>query len=380
MTFNYEKSNRYFALIAEGMEELGTQELETLGATDIKTGFRGIYFSAEPSALYRINYLSRLLTRILAPLMDFDCHSSNYLYKTAMNIPWTDLLGIEDTFRISANVSRSNITHSQYAALLIKDAIADTFMQKYDKRPNVERIDPDVCFHLHLDNNHATIYLDTSGGSLHRRGYRKISIKAPIQETLAAAIIQMSEWDGSHPLYDPMCGSGTLLAEAAMHYCQIPSGLFRKKYGLFFLPDFDQELWKATRAKADKEIRGLEKGLINGSDLSGEAIHAARSNLEAIPGAISIGLKKTRFKDISGLNNHTIVCNPPYGKRMGNADDTKALIKDLGDFLKQHCSGSQAYIFFGNRELIKSVGLRPSWKKPLKNGPLDGRLVKFDLY
>ena len=237
--FTYQKSDRYFAQIAEGLEDLGRKELQELGARDIKPGYRGFYFSADKDSLYRLSYCSRLLSRVLAPLILFDCHSAKYLYKTACKIDWASLIDLKDTFAVKANVSHSKITHSQYASLRLKDAIVDVFRSNTGERPNVDTKTPDVLFNLYIQNNKATIYLDTSGASLHRRGYRLQSIAAPMQEIVAAAIIRLSAWDGSRPLVDPMCGSGTLLCEAMMHYCRIPAGFLRKKFGLESLPDFD---------------------------------------------------------------------------------------------------------------------------------------------
>lgn len=380
--YTYQKTGRYFAQIADGMEEMGAEELELLGAGDVKPAFRGLYFSADKSTLYSLNYCSRLCTRFLAPLLTFDCHSPEYLYKTAYKIDWPSLFSLKDTFVISANVSHSIITHSQYAALCLKDAIADRFRDTdpMGRRPDVERINPDIHFNLHIENNKAAIYLDTSGGSLHRRGYRAESIEAPMQETLAAAIILLTRWDGETPLYDPMCGSGTLLCEAMMRYCRIPAGYLRKNFGFRFLPDFDAALWKSVRKEADSRIRALPDGLIAGSDVNRQATDAASSGCKALPGGGGIKLSGARFQDLPGLEGHTIVCNPPYGKRIGNRQKPGELIKEFGDFLKQRCKGSNAYVYFGERELIKSVGLRTSWKKALKNGPLDGRLVKYELY
>ena len=380
MIYNYQMSNRFFAQIADGMEELGVDELTGLGAKDVKPTFRGLYFSADNEALYRINYTARIISRVLAPLLTFDCHSTDYLYKTARTIPWTELFSLNNTFVISANVSNSIINHSQYAALVLKDAIVDSFRDKYDDRPNVERINADICFNLHISKNKATIYLDTSGGSLHRRGYRQEAVDAPMQETLAAAIIRMSSWNGLTPLYDPMCGSGTLLLEALMHYCTIPSGYFRESFGFRFMPDFDEHTWNSVKQEADEKIRPLKEGLIAGSDISSQAIEMARMNSRNLPSGRNIRFSKLRFQDIESIKDTTIVCNPPYGLRMKNSQDMGAFMTEFGDFLKQRCTGSSAYVYFGNRELIKKVGLRTAWKKPLKNGQLDGRLVKYDLY
>ncbi|HPI93479.1 MAG TPA: THUMP domain-containing protein [Deltaproteobacteria bacterium] len=380
MTYTYQKYNLFFAQIADGMEELGTEELAGLGAKDIKPAFHGLHFTADRHALYRINYTARIISRVLAPLITFDCHSTEYLYRTARSIPWTELFSLEDTFVISANVSDSKIRHSQYAGLVLKDAIVDSFRDRYDQRPNVERIDADICFNLHILRNRATIYLDTSGGSLHRRGYRHEAVDAPMQETLAAAIIRLSGWDGSKPLYDPMCGSGTLLLEALMHACRIPASYLRRSFGFRFMPDFDEGVWSSVKREAEKDMRPLPKGLIAGSDSSGSAVETARLNSRNLPSGKNVRLAMMRFQDIESLKDTTIVCNPPYGLRMKRGEDMGAFMKEFGDFLKQRCTGSTAYVYFGNRELIKKVGLRTAWKKPLKNGQLDGRLVKYELY
>jgi putative N6-adenine-specific DNA methylase len=378
--YTYQKTNRYFAQIADGMEELGKEELASLGAEDINVVFRGLFLTADKETLYRINYMTRLCTRILAPLITFDCHSTKYLYKTALGIDWSTLFSVNQTFCISANLTNSKIRHSQYASLCLKDAIVDQFRERFDIRPNVERINPDIHFNLHIDNNKATIYVDTSGGSLHRRGYRKEAVEAPMQENLAAAIIKLSGWDGQVPLYDPMCGSGTLLLEALMRYCHIPTGYQRDNFGFFFLPDFDDSLWASVKSEADAMVRELPKGLIAGSDIQEQAVAAARANARNLPGGRAVAFTRSGFMDLPDLNETTIVCNPPYGRRMGSNDELGLMMKDFGDFLKQRCKGSTAYIYFGNRELIKKVGLRSAFKIPLKNGPLDGRLVKYELY
>ncbi|KPK35300.1 MAG: RNA methyltransferase, partial [Nitrospira bacterium SG8_35_1] len=246
--------------------------------------------------------------------------------------------------------------------------------------PNVETREPDVLFNLHIQNNKATIYLDTSGASLHRRGYRQKSIAAPMQEIVAAAIISLSGWSGTRPLVDPMCGSGTLLCEAMMHYCRIPAGFLRKKFGFASLPDFDAEIWASVKKKEDSRIRSLPKGLISGSDESAEAIAATKTNTRCFAQGVNILLSSRSFQDIKSLENSVIICNPPYGMRLNTGGKIKDFMTQLGDFLKQRCKGSDAYIYFGNRELIKNIGLKPTWKKIIISGGLDGRLVKFSIY
>jgi len=378
--FSYQKSGRYFAQIAEGLEELGSKELRKLGASEIKAGHRGFYFSADRASLYRLNYCSRFLSRILAPLIRFDCHSDKYLYKTACSVDWTSLMDLQDSFAVKANVAHSRITHSQFAALRLKDAIVDVFRKKTGQRPSVETQTPDILYNLHIQNNKATIYLDTSGSSLHRRGYRLQSIAAPMQETVAAAIVKLSGWDGQKPLVDPMCGSGTLLCEAMLHYCRIPAGYLRKKFGFELLPDYDAKTWLSVKSEADSVIRDLPAGLIRGSDTSREAVAAARTNSGVFPQGANITYSVKNFRDIDSLENSTIICNPPYGLRLDTDANIREFMKQLGDFLKQRCKGSDAYLYFGNRELIKSIGLKPTWKKLLTSGGLDGRLVKYSLY
>jgi putative N6-adenine-specific DNA methylase len=320
------------------------------------------------------------LSRVLAPLIRFDCHSTKYLYKTACKIDWPSLIDLQQTFAVKANVSHSKINHSQYASLCLKDAIVDIFRKKTTKRPNIDTKTPDVLFNLHIQNNKATIYLDTSGTSMHRRGYRSQSIDAPMQEIIAAAIIYLSGWDGTKPLIDPMCGSGTLLCEAMMHYCRIPAGYLRKKFGFESLPDFDAKIWSSVKTNETKRIRKLIPNLISGSDKSKSSIEAARTNLKNFSQGRNISLSAKPFQDIESLAEYVIVCNPPYGIRMNTDTKIKDFIKQFGDFLKQRCKGAEAYLYFGNRELIKSIGLKPDWKKVLISGGLDGRLVKYSLY
>jgi len=379
----YLRSRRFFAQTADGLELMAAAEVERLGAVDAEPAFRGVYFSADLDCLYRINYTSRLLTRVLAPLLTFDCHSARYLYKTARSIDWSEFLEVTDTFAVSANVANSAIRHSQYAALRVKDAVADQFRERTaGRRPRVDARAPDVWINLFLHNNRAVLSIDASGGSLHRRGYRLSSVEAPMQETVAAAVVEMSGWDGSRLLYDPMCGSGTLLCEAAMRYCRVPTGYLRAgggRFGFERLPGFDPAAWKSVRNTEDGRIRPLPGGLIGGSDASVEAVASARSNARALPGGNAISLKISKFQDLPPIANATIVCNPPYGLRIGKSS-AEAVIGQFGDFLKQRCRGSEAFVYFGKRELVKSVGLRASWKKPLKSGGLDGRVVKYELY
>ncbi|MFC1606978.1 class I SAM-dependent RNA methyltransferase [Candidatus Latescibacterota bacterium] len=378
--YTYQKSGRFFAQHADGMETVAVDELREMKVKNIKPSFRGVFFETDMAGLYEVNYCSRLMSRILAPLLIFDCHSTKYLYKTARKILWDDFMTVDTTFAITATVSHSQIKHSQYASLCLKDAIVDHFRDRHGKRPNVDTDNPDVWFNLHIQNNRATISLDTSQGSLHRRGYRTESVEAPMQETLAAAIIRMTGWDGSRPLYDPMCGSGTLLCEALMSYCNVPSGTFRKRFGFEQLPDFNASHWAKVKKNIDRKIRPLPEGLMAGSDNDPNAVKAAKKNSRKIPGGNNLMVTREDFNSIPGLENRIIVCNPPYGIRTGKKDDMKDLYHSIGEFLKHKCKGAEAYIYLGDRSLLKHMALRKSWKKELKNGGLEGILVKFEMY
>ena len=379
--FQYQKTRTYFAQIADGFEQLTQDELRVLGAKAIKPAFRGIHFTADAAALYRINYQSRLISRILAPLISFPCADRTALYQTSKSINWDAFFSLRQTFGIFSNVSGNDkLRHSKFAALCVKDAIADQFRERRGERPNVDKSNPDVWIHLLVNKKRAVISLDTSGGALHKRGYRTESVTAPMKETLAAAMVALSGWQGERPLYDPMCGSGTLLCEALMVACRLPAGYFRTRFGFQSLPDFDNDLWQRVKIQADGEILRVERGVVSGSDIAHRAFKAARANCGRLPGGDKVNVQRRDFNTITSLEDRVILCNPPYGIRLGEEAKLGASYKSLGDFLKQRCRGSQAYIFFGNREMIKKIGLKPTWKKPMRNAGLDGRVVKYELY
>jgi putative N6-adenine-specific DNA methylase len=378
--FEYQKYNQYFGQIAGGMEDLGEQELKEFGIKKIKKAYRGIYFVADQAHLYRLNLQATMFTRFLAPLLSFDCHSTNYLHSTAMEIEWEQIINPQQTFAIFATVSNSKINHSKYASQVLKDAIVDRFREQTGSRPSVDAKEPDLWINLHIDKNKARISVDTSGGSLHRRGYRQITTEAPIQETVAAAIVRLSGWNGKSRLHDPMCGSGTLLSEAMLRYCRIPAAFKRQNFGFKYLPDFDESLWREIQQNSKQHIRPLPEDLISGSDLSGFAIKAATANIQSVPYGKNIALQKCDFRQLPELEDCTIICNPPYGIRLGEEAEMPQLYKEFGDWLKNNCKNSTAWIYVGNRDLIKEIGLKPTLKYPLKNGSLDGRLLKIEIY
>jgi putative N6-adenine-specific DNA methylase len=379
--YAYQKTKQYFAQIPGGVEAIAMEELARLGAEKITPGFRGAYFSADRPVLYRINYQARLITRVLAPLISFPCRDRDDLYRVGNAIDWMRFFSVDQTFGIFSNVSgNQNITHTNFASLCLKDAIVDQFRGKCGRRPDVDKAEPDFWLNLHIEKTHGVISIDTSGGSLHRRGYRIETVAAPMQEILAAAIVELSGWQGEKPIYDPMCGSGTLVCEAMMRACRIPSGYLKKNFGFFFLPDFDRNLWERVKQAADEGIRSMPPGLAAGSDIDRIAVKAARKNCDMLPGGKDIAITLNDFREIQNLENRVILCNPPYGIRLQQEEGLETFYKELGDFLKQRCNGSSAYVFFGNRELLKSIGLKSSWKIPMKNAGLDGRIARFDMY
>ncbi len=377
----YQRNKEFFAQVAGGLEELAAAELQQLGARDLKVGIRGITFCAELPDLYRINYRARLVTRVMAPLLKFEAATPEALYLGAKKVDWTRMFRLDQTFAVFANVHRSNIDNGHFAALKVKDCVVDMFRKRYkNTRPDVDAKTPDLWISVHIFENQATISLDCSGGSLHKRGYRQRSVEAPMMETLAAAILDFAGWEGKRRFYDPMCGSGTMISEAWMKAGNIPAAKLRKHFGFMMLPDYDRREWVKVKFHEDNQIKVVRAGTIRGSDLNPAAVKLTRENNARIPDGDELRVRTLDFRDIEKLENTLIVCNPPYGIRMMKNEDMGAFMKDFGDFLKQKCTGSDAYIYLGDPELVKSIGLKAAFKKPLRNGGLDGRLVKYELY
>jgi len=379
--FEYRKYGRFFAQCARGLEALLADEVRVLGASASRARVRGVEFRADQRALYAIVLGSRLAGRVLAPLLTFDCHSDRYLYSTARKVDWDAFLSPQHTFAIVANVARSKIDHSQFAAQRLKDAIVDHFRESCGERPSVDRREPDVWLNLHINQDRAVISLDVSGGALHRRGYRLESVEAPLQETLAAAVLQLSGWRGEGPLVDFMCGSGTFLAEAWLMLSHIPPGWrMAEKSPLSCMPDFDTALWDQVLAKAKDAHREADPRLLIGSDLDQAAVKASRTNLASLPDGDLIRITTRDFRDVDVPEGATIVVNPPDGVRLEARERVGALYKDLGDHLKRNCRGAKAWVLCGDVELVKRVGLRPKRRIPFWNGGLECRLIELDLY
>jgi putative N6-adenine-specific DNA methylase len=380
MDYAYATTSRYLAQLPEEIKPLAMEELLSLGCSDPAPVYRGVYFTADKAALYRANFQSRLINRILAPLVSFRSPSEQVLHKRAMEIPWEEFLAPDRTFAVFTAVSGSRISHSQYAGLKVKDAVVDRFRRRTGSRPSVDTREPDLWIHLHLHDDRATISVDASGGSLHRRGYRIRSVKAPMIETLAAAVISLSGWDGASPLYDPMCGSGTLLCEAFLLATRTPAGVLRGRFGFESFPDFDRAVWERVRAAGLENVRPIERGVIAGSDMDAAAVAAAHTNCGRIDPQGRILVRQADLFGLEGIEGATIVCNPPYGVRLGHDEDVADFYRRFGDFLKRRCRGSTAYIFFGDPAHLKHIGLRASKRIPLSTGGLEGRLARFELY
>lgn len=380
MNFEYQKDSTYFAQVPGLMEKICEDELIQLGAKNTKIAYRGIYFESDKQTLYKINYTSRTISRVLAPLLKFYCRDAKAIMKMAEGVNWDSFFSVDQTFAITSSVNKSTINNSLYASQVLKDGIADYFRNKFGKRPNVDTTNPDVRFNLFIEKDKAVLSLDTSGESLHKRGYRLLAGEAPMQETLAAALIIISNWDGEKPLMDCMCGSGTILCEALMHYCRIPAQYLRKNFGFFYLPDFDSAVWNNVKSESDGKIRPLNEGLITGSDKSQITIKTASDNLSRLPFGNKVKLNAHPFQHIKNFEDGILITNPPYGIRLGTKKEVKSLYKELGDFLKTKCNGTTAFIYTGDPELRKNIGLKTTRRIPLVNGKLEGVLMQIDSY
>jgi putative N6-adenine-specific DNA methylase len=378
--YRYQEDPRYFAQAAGGLEELAAAELRELECRDVEPGVRGVHFRAEPRALYRVVYTSQLLQRVIAPLLHFKCHNPEYLYRKVRELDWRQFLRPGQTFAVFANVSHSRLKDSRYVALKVKDAVCDQLRETTGKRPDIDTGDPHLWLSVHAAHDWVTVGVDLAGGSLHKRGYRVKTVDAPMQETVAAAIVAHAGWRGDRPLHDPCCGSGTLLAEAWLRATGTPAQTLRSRFGFMQLPDFDIVAWKQIKKGLDSRRRLLEPGLVSGGDIDPQAVAAARENLARLPGGERVTVQQRDFRTHPGLEGAVIVTNPPHGIRLGKESELAVFYKELGDWLKFRCAGSEAYVYFGKKDLLKRIGLRPAWKKALRNGGLDGRLAKYELY
>jgi len=369
-----------FAAVPRGAEELAAAELGFLGINGAKPGKGGVAFRTDRAGLYRANLWLRTASRVLVQLALFPCASPAELYAGVHAISWQELITPDMTLAVDCSLRDSALTHSGFVALKTKDAVVDRIRESCGSRPNVDTTLPDVRINVHLHKNVCTISLDSSGDSLDRRGYRLERNEAPLRETLAAAVVALTGWDGSIPLADPMCGSGTIPVEAALMAAHIPPGLHRQ-FGFQRWLDFDSELWNGICAAAEAGIRRLPVGLVTGYDLDNRALllagrNAAKAGLEGQIHFFHAALQEFRPEGDKGV----VILNPPYGKRMGEDDDLRELYCQIGDVMKKFCRGWTGYVLTGNLELAKYIGLKASRRYVLFNGAIECRLLKYDLY
>ncbi|QNE39705.1 hypothetical protein F1C16_09135 [Hymenobacter sp. NBH84] len=367
-----------------GLEEILADELYQLGAHIEKVGQRAVEFSGDKQLLYEAVLWCRTAMRILVPFAGFYARDEKALYREVGRIDWQEFIGADQTFAITAVVNKSSFEHSLFVAQLTKDAIVDQFRNRTGQRPSVDVKNPDIRLHLHMLENEVTLSLDAAGDSLHRRGYRQQTNVAPLNEVLAAGLLLLTGWDGKKTLIDPMCGSGTLLTEAALIAQRIAPGLYHQgKFGFENWPDFEAALWESVQLDARQMRLEEPQAYLAGSDISREYIELARENVDAadLEDFIRLGVRdvaeaKAPAKEAPGI----VIMNPPYGERIGQESEMEALYKTIGDTLKAGFQGYDAYIFTGNLEAAKRIGLKTSRRVPLYNGPIECRLLKYELY
>ena len=363
-----------FASTSRGLEELLKKELEQIGAINCKIAQGGVYFDADDKTLYQSLLWSRLASRILLPIAEFDIYSDLDLYSCVFNIKWPDIFAVDNSFVINFVGVNEFIRNSQYGALKIKDAIVDHFLRHTNERPNVAKQDPDIRLHAYLNKNRVTLSLDLSGNSLHERGYREQTGKAPLKESLAAAIIMRSGWKITEPLLDPMCGSGTLLIEAAMIASQIPPGLHRKQWGFFAWKGFNPTLWNELLFTAKHNVSKTNTPFI-GYDNNATVLERAKQN--ALQAGVG-DLITFSMQDVTQLTNPLptetvgmIISNPPYGERLESEPALIALHTALGRQIKQNFGGWRLSLFSGAPQLLDCLQMRAERQFKAKNGPLD---------
>ena len=363
-----------------GLEELLVEELKGIGAKDIQQLNRAVAFTGDKAVLYKANFLLRTALRVLIPLREFTATNERELYQGVQRIDWSKHFHIKQTFAVDATVNSKYFNHSKYVALKSKDAIVDQFRQKTGRRPSVDPKWPEIRIHVYIRDNRCTLSLDSSGFSLHKRNYRNSDHPAPINEVLAAGMLMLAGWKGQTNLIDPMCGSGTILSEAALIAQNIPPGALRNyKYSFMNWRDFDKPLWKSIREEALSKKKTFEHKLL-GYDASPLVIRAAKDQLFQ-PEFYPIRFAKSSFEDLKPpVKEGIVIMNPPYGERMGEEEEIANLYKTIGDKLKKDFTGYEAWLITANMEALKSVGLKTAKRLTLFNGPLECRFCKYELY
>ncbi len=371
-----------FTMVAKtlfGFEDLLARELVQLGARDVKAGIRNVSFSGDTGFMYKANLGLRTAIKVLKPIRTFRVVSEQDLYDQVYKMKWDQYLKSSGTLAIDATVHSNIFTHSQYIALKTKDAIVDKFRNTTGTRPNVDLRFPDLKINVHIDKQLCTISLDSSGESLHKRGYKTATNIAPINEVLAAGLVMLSGWDGQTDFMDPMCGSGTILAEAAMIACNIPPNLMRKEFAFERWHDWDVDLFEKIEESLLSKARDFHHKII-GYDKSPSAVNKAKTNIENAHLEEFISIKHEDFfkTQKGGEEKLHMVFNPPYGERLDlNMEEFYA---NIGNTLKHGYPNTEAWFITANLEALKYVGLRPSRKIKLFNAKLESRLAKYEIY
>ena len=382
----------------KGLEEVLAQELIALGANNVQIGRRAVSFTGDKTMLYRANFCLRTALRILVEIQNskFKIQNSKIkpedrLYEVVKSIDWSRYMTEDSTFAIDATVYSETFRNSRFVTYRVKDAVADYWTEHANKRPNVDTENPDIRINVHIANETLTVSLDSSGESLHKRGYRVATTEAPINEVLAAGMLLIAGWKGETDFYDPMCGSGTIPIEAALIARNIAPGVFRKEFGFEHWPDFDEELWSDIYNDDSQEREFTHK--IYGSDASFYAIQQATKNVKSAGVQKEVELRQIRMEEITNLQSPItnlqspitntsplVMLNPPYGERLASNKDMEELYGKIGSALKHQFTGATAWIISSNDEAMKCIGLKPSKKMRLLNGELDCQFNRYDLF
>jgi putative N6-adenine-specific DNA methylase len=362
-----------------GLEDVLAEELIKLGADNLEIGTRMVSFDGDKTLLYKANIHCRTALRILKPIYSFKARNADEIYNEVKKLDWSLYLDEKRTFSIDSVVFSEIFTHSKFVAYRVKDAIADFFIQKTGKRPSVSVANPDLLINIHIAHDKCTLSIDSSGESLHKRGYRVAQTEAPLNEVLAAGIILKTGWNGNSDFVDPMCGSGTLLIEAAMIAMNIPPGIYRSNFAFEKWSDFDNELFDELY-NDDSQEREFEYK-IYGSDISAKAIGIATENVKNAGVARCIELKTIPFQQMAAApaNQGVLITNPPYGERI-KPSDLFGLYEMIGERLKHVFMGYTAWVLSYKKECFDKIGLKPSKKIKLKNGSLDCELRKYEMF
>jgi putative N6-adenine-specific DNA methylase len=370
---------RYIAKTLYGLEDILASELTAMGAENVSVLNRAVAYQGSRSLLYKVNYNSRLALSVLQPVAEFGITGQRDLYNGAVSVEWDRYLDTSMTFAVTAVVNSRHFSHSGYAALVVKDAIADFFRSLTNERPSIDQRMPDLLINLHISNDNVTLSLDSTVLPLFKRGYRRGQAEAPLSEVLAAGIIMLAGWKAETPLTDGMCGSGTIPVEAGLIACNIPPGKFRKVYGFMKWKDFDAALFRSVKYEAEKKIRESPVRIF-AADISNEAMRIASLNIRS---AGLDGTVETSVRDFltspPPFENGTLIINPPYGHRLGG-EKMDRFYGEIGSVLKHNYSGYQAWILSGDLVNLKSVALKPFRKYDLLNGDIECRFSGYELY